>query len=74
MQGSDARAIRKALGLTLKEMAQALGMSEKYVGMMERGEAPIERRTQLALLYLGRFPEDADNPKPEILVKRWAVK
>ena len=49
---ADARGIRKALGLTLKQMGVKLGLSEKWVGLMERGEAPIERRTGLAMLYL----------------------
>jgi len=49
MQGSELRAIRKTLGLTLAGMAQKLGLSEKFVGMMERGQAPIEERTAVAV-------------------------
>ncbi len=52
MQGEEMRAIRKALGWTLEAMADALGMSETYVGQMERGQKPIEKRTALAVRYL----------------------
>jgi len=34
--------------MTQAEMAEALGMTQTYVSMMERGDAPIERRTELA--------------------------
>lgn len=59
MQGSDLKAIRKALGWTAEQMADALGMSRVYVGQMERGQKPIERRTALAALYLSEHPEAA---------------
>lgn len=52
MQGSELRAIRKELGLTLAQLAGELDMSETYVGQMERGQKPIERRTELAARYL----------------------
>lgn len=52
MQGDELRAIRKGLGWTLAQMAQQLGMSETYVGQMERGQKAIERRTELAARYL----------------------
>jgi len=52
MQGDELKAIRKGLGWTLARMAEQLGMSETYVGQMERGQKPIERRTELAVRYL----------------------
>jgi transcriptional regulator with XRE-family HTH domain len=61
MQGEQLKAIRKGLGWTIAQMAEALGMSETYVGQMERGVKGIERRTALAAYYLqstgGRAPE-----------------
>lgn len=59
MQGDELRSIRKGLGLTLAQMAQALDMSETYIGQMERGQRPIERRTELAARYLAEHPEAA---------------
>lgn len=38
MQGEQLRSIRKDLGWTIAEMAKQLGMSETYVGQMERGQ------------------------------------
>lgn len=53
MQGDQLKARRKALGLSQQELADAIGMSRKAVGEMERGDAPIEQRTAMAtrLLY-----------------------
>lgn len=52
MQGSDIETIRRSLGWTKGRLADELGMSAKFVGMMERGEAPIETRTALAIRQL----------------------
>ncbi len=52
MQGSDITTIRRSLGWTKGRLADELGMSGKFVGMMERGEAPIETRTALAIRQL----------------------
>lgn len=52
MDGADVRAIRKSLGLTQQQMADALGFNRKTIYDMEGGKAPIERRTRLAILYL----------------------
>lgn len=40
-------------------MAMALDTSETFVGQMERGQKPIERRTALAVRYLAEHPEEA---------------
>jgi DNA-binding XRE family transcriptional regulator len=52
MQGSDLREIRKRLAMTQAELAAALDLSPQFIGMMERGEKPIEKRTELAVLYI----------------------
>lgn len=56
MTGEDVQKIRKSLGLTQQEMADALGFSRKTVNEIELGKAAIERLSRLAILYL------ADNP------------
>ena len=40
------QSLRKALGMTQADMAAALGMTSVFIGMMERGERPIEPRTR----------------------------
>jgi len=57
MQADELKAIRKGLGWTQAEMAEAMGLTPKSIGMMERGDAPIEKRTELAALYLKDHPE-----------------
>lgn len=58
MQGSELKAMRKELGWSQARMGAELGLTQKFIGMMERG-APIERRTELAVLYLaGRQREE----------------
>lgn len=52
MQPEQLKAIRKALGLTQAELAEQLGLSMNFVSMMERGDKPIEPRTELAMRYL----------------------
>jgi DNA-binding transcriptional regulator YiaG len=52
MQGSDLKAIRQQLGMSQAEFAEALDMTGTFIGLMERGERPIERRTEMAALYL----------------------
>lgn len=52
MQGAELRRIRKGMKLTLAELGEALGLSGNFIGMMERGEKAIEKRTELAVLYL----------------------
>lgn len=52
MQGSELKAIREGLGMGQRAFAEAIGMTQTFIGMMERGERPIERRTELAARYL----------------------
>ena len=60
MQGDEMKALRKAAGMSQAELGAAIGMSQKFIGMMERGDAAIEKRTELAVRYVvqddpGRF-------------------
>lgn len=52
MQAEELKAIRTATGLSQAEFADRLGMSRVFVGMMERGDRPIEQSTALAIRYL----------------------
>lgn len=52
MQGEELKAMRKALGMNQQELADAIGMSRKAIGEMERGTAPIEKRTGMAVQLL----------------------
>lgn len=52
MQGDELKAARKAMNLTQSELAEAIGMTATSVGLMERGAAPIEKRTALAIRHL----------------------
>jgi len=51
MQGSELRALRKAAGMTQGELAAEMGMSQGYIGEMERDEKPIEERTEKLIRY-----------------------
>lgn len=53
MQGDELKRLRTARGLDQSKVADALGLSRVFVGMMERDQKPIEPRTALAarLLY-----------------------
>ena len=48
MQPDEMKALRKAAGMTQEELADALGMNRVTISGMERGEAPIEKRTEVA--------------------------
>jgi DNA-binding XRE family transcriptional regulator len=52
MQPDELKALRKDAGWTQDEMAEAIGVSRVLIGQMERGQAPIERRTELAVRYV----------------------
>jgi len=52
MQPEELKALRKSVGWSQAEMAEAIGMSRVLIGQMERGQAPIEKRTGLAVRYV----------------------
>lgn len=53
MTGLELQAFRKGLRLTQRELATEVGLSQGFIGEMERGEKPIEKRTELAVRYVG---------------------
>jgi len=52
MQPDELKALRKTLGWQQQRLDEALGLAPGYVGRMERGQKPIEKRTALAVRYL----------------------
>ena len=52
MQPKEMKALRKAARMSQAELGDAIGMSRITVGLMERGDAPIEKRTELAVRYV----------------------
>jgi DNA-binding XRE family transcriptional regulator len=50
--GKELREARKRLGMTQKELGEALGVHWNSVARMERDEFPIIRTTELALKFL----------------------
>ena len=52
MTGGELRRIRKAMGLTQRQMAEKLGVTSTSVARMERGEQKIMQVTTLAVRYL----------------------
>ena len=52
MQPDELKAIRKGAGMTQHQLAEAIGLSHGYIGEMERGEKPIEKRTALAVIHV----------------------
>lgn len=52
MQGEELKALREAAGMSQAELADEIGMSRESIGKMERGQAPIEKRTELAAQYV----------------------
>jgi DNA-binding XRE family transcriptional regulator len=57
MQGEGLKAVRTALGLSQAAFGKALGLTREAINKMESGTFPIERRTELAALYLAEHPE-----------------
>lgn len=57
MQGSELKALRKEIGLSQVQLAAAIGMTQTYISMMERGTYNVEKRTELAVRYVAEHPE-----------------
>lgn len=49
---TDIRDIRTSLGLTQAELATRLGIHQTSVSRMEKGDIPLDARTELALVAL----------------------
>lgn len=56
MQPDEFRRLRKNLNLSQGRLAAELGLTLGWISKMELGQAPIERRTALALRYLAEHP------------------
>lgn len=58
MDRDQLKAARQELGMSQHELAEALGLTPQFIGMMERGEKAIELRTVLAVrqIYNERTP------------------
>ena len=52
MQPEELKALRVKAGMSQAALGEAIGMSRVTIGLMERGEAPIEKRTGLAVRYV----------------------
>lgn len=52
MTPSELKQARQKLGLTQQKLADELGLSRVMVNQMEKGVHGIERRTELAVMYL----------------------
>jgi len=59
----DIASARKALNLTQEEMAEKLGVNQATISRFERGELPLNRRTELAISALmAAKPEGSAEP------------
>lgn len=52
MTGAELKRARAKLGMTQKELGEALGVHWNSVARMERDEFPVIRTTELAVKYL----------------------
>ena len=52
MTGKEMLKARKSLGLTRRQLGDALGLHWNSIARMERDELPIVKQTELALAYL----------------------
>ena len=51
MTGQELRALRKAAGFSLEQLAGIVGLSENFIGEMERGEKPIDFQTRTLFFH-----------------------
>jgi DNA-binding XRE family transcriptional regulator len=52
MTGKGLRRMRKRLEMTQAELARALGMQRNSITLMEAGERPVVKATELAIRFL----------------------
>ena len=70
--GSRLRGVRRRLGMTLREAAQASDLSPSFIGMVERGlaEIAVSRLSRLAAVYgisVASLLEDPNPPGVEVV-------
>ncbi|AGH49025.1 MULTISPECIES: helix-turn-helix transcriptional regulator [Sphingomonas] len=61
MQGAELKALRKTAGMSQAEFAEAIGMSRETIGLMERDQEPIARRTALAARWIAAHPDHVEH-------------
>ena len=52
MTGEQLRQARHRLNMTQTELAEAIGMRKNSIALMERGERPVVKGTELSVKYL----------------------
>jgi DNA-binding XRE family transcriptional regulator len=57
MQPEELRTLRRQIGASQAELGDAIGLSRVTIGLMERGDAPIEKRTELAVRYVAEHAD-----------------
>lgn len=62
---TNMRDIRRQLSLTQNELADRLGVQQSTISRYERGDLPIDKRTQLALDALVTAAEGQPAPAAE---------
>ena len=55
MDGEEARAHRRQIGMSQAAFAEAIGISRETVGRLERGSENIGRRTELAIRFIVEY-------------------
>jgi DNA-binding XRE family transcriptional regulator len=56
MTGKELRRMRKRLEMTQAELARALGLQRNSITLMEAGDRPVVKTTELAVRFLlGKF-------------------
>jgi len=68
MDAEEFRKLRMKVQMTQAEFGEALGLTGQFIGMMERGQNPIELRTALAARYL------VDHAQPNGRVAAFALR
>jgi transcriptional regulator with XRE-family HTH domain len=73
MTGEEARAIRLALGLTQGQLAESIGVSRTFIGLMERGHKVVSKRTAVALRSVKPVPGDDWSNESDPVLRRMEV-
>lgn len=62
MQGNELKSLRRLAGMTQAALAEKIGMARETIGAMERDQAPIELRTELAIRFVTMSGQAANRP------------